>query len=58
MWVYRSGNDGRKPIVIYDYKPSRDGEIPAEFLKDYKGYIQYWRYHCHGLPVSFTRILI
>ena len=39
MWVYRSGNDGRKPIVIYDYKPSRDGEIPAEFLKDYKGYI-------------------
>lgn len=39
MWVYRSGNDGRKPIVIYDYKPSRDGDIPAEFLKDYKGYI-------------------
>ena len=36
---YRSGNDGRKPIVIYDYKPSRDGEIPEEFLKDFKGYL-------------------
>jgi len=39
MWVYRSGNDGRKPIVIYDYNPSRDGSVPKEFLKDFKGYL-------------------
>ena len=55
MWVYRSGNDGRKPIVIYDYKPSRDGDIPAEFLKDYKGYIHTDGYAGYNKVKNVTR---
>ena len=55
MWVYRSGNDGRKPIVIYDYKPSRDGEIPEEFLKDFKGYLHTDGYAGYNKVKSVTR---
>ena len=55
MWVYRSGNDGRKPIVIYDYKPSRDGEIPEEFLKDFKGYLHTDGYAGYNKVKGVTR---
>ena len=48
-------NDGRKPIVIYDYKPSRDGDIPAEFLKDYKGYIHTDGYAGYNKVKNVTR---
>jgi len=39
MWLYRTGDDGKAPIIIYDYKSSRSSENAAEFLKDFKGYI-------------------
>jgi transposase len=26
MWLYRSGNDGRPPVVLYDYQSSRGGK--------------------------------
>jgi transposase len=38
MWVYQTGRYDT-PIVIYDYKPSRSGKIPKEFLKDFSGYL-------------------
>jgi transposase len=38
MWVYLSGRFDT-PVVIYDYKPTRAGKNPAEFLKDFKGYL-------------------
>lgn len=38
MWLYRTGNDGKAPIILYDYKPSRSGEKAVEFLKGFKGY--------------------
>lgn len=31
MWLYRSGNDGEAPIILYDYKPSRTGDNPEEY---------------------------
>ena len=37
MFVYRS-NKYEKPIVLYDYRSSRSGDGPKEFLKDYTGY--------------------
>ena len=55
MWVYRTGNDGRKPIVIYDYKPSRDGDIPKEFLKDFKGYLHTDGYAGYNKVKDVTR---
>ena len=38
MWVYRNGACGdRKPVVLYDYQPTRKTDHPEEFLKDYNG---------------------
>lgn len=39
MWLYRTGNDGKAPVILYDYKPSRSGENAAGFLQDFKGYV-------------------
>ncbi len=38
MWV-QAGGPPDKPVVIYDYDPSRSGSVPARLLLGYKGYI-------------------
>ena len=38
MWVQTGGPPG-KPVVIYDYAPSRSGEVPARLLTGYQGYL-------------------
>ena len=39
MWVYRGGVP-EKPSLIFQYFPSRSGDVPFEFLDDYEGYVQ------------------
>lgn len=39
MWVRRS-NEAGKPIVLFDYMPSRGGAVPFRILDGYKGYLQ------------------
>ena len=39
MWLYRSGEDGKPPVILYDYQPSRNGDHAVAYLKDFKGYI-------------------
>ena len=39
MWLYRTGVDGDPPIVLYDYKPSRNGKNPADYLQGFHGYL-------------------
>jgi transposase len=39
MWVYRGG-DPDKPVLIYQYHPTRSGQVPLSFLEGYQGYIQ------------------
>lgn len=39
MWLYRTGNDAKVPIILYDYQPSRKGDHAVTFLKDFKGYV-------------------
>lgn len=49
MWVYRSGEFVDKPVVIYDYQPSRAARCAADFLGDYSGYLLsdgYAAYNC------------
>ena len=49
MWVYRSGEFTEKPVVIYDYQPSRAAYCVADFLGDYSGYLLsdgYTAYNC------------
>jgi len=39
MWLYRTGGDDTCPIVLIEYQPDRRAIRPAEFLKDFKGYL-------------------
>lgn len=43
MWLHRSGNDGKPPIILYDYRSSRSGKRAEEYLEGFKGY-----HHCDG----------
>ncbi len=38
MWVRYAA--GTNPIVLYDYSPSRAGQVPIELLEGFKGYLQ------------------
>jgi hypothetical protein len=38
MWV-QTGGPPDKPVVIYDYDPSRSGEVPVRLLNGYRGYL-------------------
>ncbi|MBQ8558420.1 MAG: IS66 family transposase [Tyzzerella sp.] len=39
MWLYRTGEDGEAPIVIYQYSETRAGENAVEFLENFQGYL-------------------
>ena len=58
MWLYRTSGDAEHPIVLYEYQPSRSGEHPKAFLKDFKGLLHtdgYSAYHSK-LPGQITVI--
>ena len=38
MWVQTGGPPGR-PVVVFDYDPSRGGQVPVRLLHDYRGYV-------------------
>lgn len=39
MWLYRSGEDGGPPIILYKYSETRAGENAVDFLDGYNGYL-------------------
>ena len=39
MWLFRSGEDGGSPIIIYKYSETRAGNHAVEFLAGFKGYL-------------------
>jgi transposase len=39
MWVFRGGPP-EKPTLVFQYHPTRSGQVPLDYLRDYKGYIQ------------------
>ena len=43
MWVSRGGPPD-KPVILFDYDPSRGKEVPVRLLEGFKGYLQ-----CDGL---------
>lgn len=55
MWLYRTGNDDRAPIILYDYQPSRNGEHAVTFLKDFKGYVHSDGYQGYNKLKNITR---
>lgn len=39
MWIFRRG-DPFKPVLIYQYHPTRSGEVVKAFLRGFKGFVQ------------------
>jgi len=39
MWVFKGGPPD-KPIILFQYHPTRSGDVAAAFLKGYKGIVQ------------------
>lgn len=39
MWLFRTGEDGGAPIVIYQYSQTRAGQNAVEFLGNFQGYL-------------------
>ncbi len=40
MWLYRTGEDGLNPIIVYGYSQTRAGLNAEKFLKGSKGYLE------------------
>lgn len=56
VWVYRTSGDAERPVVLYDYQPSRAGECASRFLEGFAGLLHtdgYGAYHCK-LPPEIT----
>ena len=34
VWLFRSGNDGQNPIIIYQYHPTRNGDVAGKFFQE------------------------
>ena len=39
MWVFRGG-DPERPVLRYQYHPSRAGSVPLKYLDGFQGYVQ------------------
>ena len=53
VWVYRTSGDAQRPVVLYDYQPSRAGECASRFLDGFTGMLHtdgYEAYHCKLQP--------
>lgn len=40
MWLFRIGEDGLPPIILYGYSPARSGNHAKEFLNGFHGYLE------------------
>ena len=55
MWLYRTGDDGKPPVILYDYQPSRNGDHAVVFLKDFEGFVHSDGYSGYNKLTSITR---
>ena len=39
MWLYQTSGDTDRPIVMYEYQPSRGAVHPKGFLEGFSGYL-------------------
>lgn len=56
VWLYGTSGDAQRPVVLYDYQPSRAGECASNFLTGFTGKLHtdgYDAYHCK-LPAGIT----
>lgn len=56
VWVYRISGNTPRPVILYDYQPSRAGDCASNFLNGFQGLLHtdgYDGYHCK-LPPEIT----
>jgi transposase len=51
MWVQTGGPPAR-PVILYDYDPSRSGEVPQRLLADWRGYLMTDGYRAYDAVVK------
>jgi len=56
MWIFRGGPQ-KHPGIIFEYHPSRAGDVAATFLKDYTGVVQTDGYAGYGFIDGIQEIL-
>ena len=39
MWIFKRG-ELERPVLIYEYHPTRSGDVARSFLGGYQGYVQ------------------
>ena len=55
MWLYRTGNDGKEPIILFDYQPSRSGDNAATYLREFRGFVHSDGYSRYNKLKEITR---
>ncbi|MHC4215302.1 MAG: IS66 family transposase [Planctomycetota bacterium] len=58
MWIFRGGPPD-SPALVFQYHPTRSGQVPKDFLNDYQGYIQtdgYSGYDALGLKEGIVHL--
>ena len=55
MWLFRSGEDGLPPIILYRYTETRAKFNAEEFLKGFKGYLMTDGYQGYNNLPNITR---
>ena len=55
MWVTRGGPPG-KPSVLFDYDPSRSGQVPVRLLDDFQGILQADGYSGYGQVCAANKL--
>lgn len=56
MWVYKT--QGKKNTsIVYEYQPTRGGDGPSNFLKDFAGYLQTDAYQGYNCLTALTTII-
>jgi transposase len=57
MWVIRGGPIDR-PSLIYEYHPTRGGQVAYDYLKDYSGYVQTDGYPVYDILELLDNIIL
>jgi len=39
MWMYHTGKDAQRQVVLFEYQPTREGRHPQTFLEGFRGYL-------------------
>lgn len=55
MWV-QTGGPPTRPVILYDYDPSRSGEVPKRLLADWRGYLMTDGYRGYDAVVKAQRL--